>query len=229
MTPAKITLRATLCRNGERLGLTTSAIEQLVERAQVTHWERGRTIFARGDVPDLSYFVIAGVVRVACQETSGRTVTVEFVRPGQFFGLVWPFDDTQQRRLTAVAHVSSSVAMVGREALATILAELPPGRALRLMAQTWRTLSRVVIEKCLLLAMPLRERLLYELSMLARQFGQTVDHHVLIDVPLTHADLAMLVAATRPNVTRCLAELRRAGRIEVVGNRLALSVSSDVS
>jgi len=84
-------------------------------------------------------------------------------------------------------------------------------------------LSRLLYEKCLHLTMPLRDRLVHELGVLAHDFGERRDEGILIDLPLTQADLAALVVASRANVSRCIVALRRAGVLEFVGRRLFLT------
>ena len=215
-------LRAELSRDAERLGLNATAIEALVERAPLTHWDARERIVAAEDAGGLTNFVIAGAVKVVCTGRRGSPIIVQFVSPGQFFGLTWPSDRPQPRQFVAVAHVASTVAMVSREAMLQAMAALPPGRSLRLMAYTWRALSRLLYEKCLLLTMPLRDRLAYELGVLARDFGQPHEAGVMIALPLTHADLAQLIAGTRANVSRAVSELCRAGQLAVIDRQFVL-------
>jgi CRP/FNR family transcriptional regulator, cyclic AMP receptor protein len=221
-TPAKATLRALLTRHAGRLGLTASAIEALVAQSQVTHWRAGQQIFAAEDAHDLANFLVAGAVKVICPGQRRFPVLVQMVRPGQFFGLASLFDRSRVRQFGAVAHVPALVAMMSQEVITNVVAGLPPGNALQLMAYSWRALSRLLYEKCLLLTMPLRDRLLHELEMLAHDFGEPHASGTLIDLPLTHTDLAQLVVGSRAKVSRCVAELRRAGAIELVGHRRLL-------
>jgi CRP/FNR family transcriptional regulator, cyclic AMP receptor protein len=220
--PAKATLRSLLSLHAGRLGLTASAIEALVSQSQVTHWRAGQQIFAAEDTHDLANFLVAGAVKVICPGQRRFPVLVQMVRPGQFFGLASLFDRSRVRQFGAVAHVPALVAMMSQEVITNVFAGLPPGNALQLMAYSWRALSRLLYEKCLLLTMPLRERLLHELEMLAHDFGEPRAAGTLIDLPLTHADLAQLVVGSRAKVSRCVAELRRSGEIELVENRRLL-------
>lgn len=60
-------------------------------------------------------------------------------------------------------------------------------------------------------------RLLAVLAILADEFGSPVDEGLLIDVRLTHADLASAISADRTTVTRALAQLVRRRRVILVG------------
>src|SRR5437870_10650754 len=220
---AKPTLRALLSQNAARLGLTASAIEAIVGQSQITHWRAGQQIFDAEDSHDLVNFLVAGAVKVRCHGPGNTPVLVQLVRPGQFFGLASLFDQPGPRQFGAVAHTPATVAMLSQEVMTNVVAGLPPGHALQLMAYSWRALSRLLYEKCALLTMPLRDRLLHELEVLAHDFGQPDPEGVLIDLPLTQADLAELVVGSRAKVSRCVADLRRAGKLEVSGRRLILT------
>src|SRR5438876_910888 len=166
---------------------------------------------------------IAGAVKVLCQGRRGVPVLVQIARPGQFFGLASLFDRPGPRQFSAVAHVPAVVAMMSQEVMNGVVAGLPAGRALQLMAYSWRALSRLLYEKCLLLTMPLRDRLVHELEVLAHDFGQSDPEGLVIDLPLTQADLAELVVGSRAKVSRCVADLRRAGKLKVSGRRVILT------
>src|SRR2546427_8838739 len=222
-SPAKATLRALLSQNGTRLGPTASAIDTIVASTQITHWRAGQQIFAAEDAHDLVNFLVAGAVKVLCQGRRGVPVLVQIVRPGQFFGLASLFDRPGRRQFSAVAHAPAVVGMMSQEVMNGVVAGLPPDRALQLMAYSWRALSRLLYEKCLLLTMPLRDRLVHELEVLGHDFGRPHPAGVLIDLPLTQADLAELVVGSRAKVSRCVADLRPAGELEMNGRPLGLT------
>jgi CRP-like cAMP-binding protein len=215
-------LRAMLGRDAERLGLNAAAIDVLVERARLTHWDARESVGTGGDAEGVINFVIAGAVKVVCTGRNGTPTIVQFVGPGQLFSLMSPSERSSPEQFSAIAHVASTVAMVSREGMTEALAALPAGKSLRLMTYGCRALSRLVHEKCLLLTMPLRDRLVHALGVLARDFGQTNEAGVVIALPLTHADLAQLIAGTRANVSRAVSDLRRAGQLAVVDRQFVL-------
>lgn len=64
----------------------------------------------------------------------------------------------------------------------------------------------------------LDQRLLGIIELLAEQFGSPHDEGVLVDVRITHAQLAAAIGATRTTVTRLLGDLRARGLLTVIGN-----------
>src|SRR5207244_12551015 len=142
-------------QHATRLGLTASAIDTIVARSQITHWRADQQIFAADDAHDLVNFLVSGAVKVLCQGRRGVPVLVQIVRPGQFFGLASLFDRPGRRQFSAVAHVPAVVAMMSQEVMNGVVAGLPAGRALQLMAYSWRALSPLAHQEYLLLTIPL--------------------------------------------------------------------------
>ncbi|HEV7731940.1 MAG TPA: Crp/Fnr family transcriptional regulator [Candidatus Binatia bacterium] len=219
--PAKVTLRALLAQNMNRLGLTTAAVETLVAHARISGYRAGQAVFAPTDSDHLVHFLIRGAVRITCEMGSG-TMTVRIVRPGQFFSLASLFDHPEPRKFGAVAHEAALVALISHEAMRQVLMALPPANALTLVSSTWRVLLRLLFDKCAYLMAPLRERVTRALELLAQDFGTPHERGVLIDLPLTHHDVAELAVASRANVSRCLSAMRREGRLDVEGRRFIL-------
>lgn len=62
----------------------------------------------------------------------------------------------------------------------------------------------------------LQQRVLGLLGLLSEQFGTHSQHGTLIDVRITHGQLAAAVGATRTSITRVLSELRAQGRVSTV-------------
>lgn len=223
LVPAKATLRSMLADIAPHIGLDRVAVDTLVAHAQVTHYRRGQTIFFGSELGDLVNFLVAGVVKLRCEGPGGRTATVQLVKPGQFFGLSTFVEPPRRRLFSASAHVPSLVAVMSREVLGRVLMRLSGTGALQLISYSWRALSRLLYEKCLLLTMALDERLTHELSVLAREFGRPHPSGTLIDVPLTHRELAELCCGSRANVSRALARLRRGGLVTTSDRRLVLT------
>ncbi len=219
---AQATLRALLARAAPKMGLTAAAVDVLAAHARITLWRRGQSILAADDRRDLAAVVVKGAVRLVCTSPGGHQMTAYLAGPGRLFGVAPSLERPRQALFGAVAHMPSTVALLPPGIVSAVVAGLPPGDALRLLAGSWRLLSVLLHDKCVLLMMPLRVRVLHELEVLARDFGRPCREGICIDVPLRHDDLAALVVATRAKVTHALAELRQLGRVGVVEARLVL-------
>ena len=90
------------------------------------------------------------------------------------------------------------------------------------MAYSWRGLSRQLVDASRLLTMSLRDRVLGQIQTLARDFGRPHPSGIVIDLPLTHADIAALAVGTGANVTRAVVALRAEGRVSMEGGRFVM-------
>ncbi len=215
-------LRILLADVGRRMGLTPTAVDQLVRSAQLARWARGQSIFSPEDTADFVNFLIAGVVKVSCPSGAG-TVCVQLIRPGQFFGLNWYADRGQPRLFSASAFTDATVAIITNEMMAELVETSPPPGVLQIVSFSWRVLSRLLYEKCSLLGLNLEERLIHELAVLARDFGRETDRGVVVDLSLTHADLAEFALGSRANVARVMKRFERQGLVGKDGRRVVLT------
>lgn len=93
--------------------------------------------------------------------------------------------------------------------------------ASRVPIQQWNILSQSIFRYiqqteelfCILRCEPMQQRLLQILTFLGKKFGHSVDRGQLIDLRLTHQEIADLIGATRVTVTRILNQLEREGLI----------------
>jgi len=223
MSLSKEQFRALLVQMGPRMGLGNTAIEEMVRQAQLGQWRKGQNVFAADDTSDLINFLVSGAVKVTCPTGEGN-VCVQMVRPGQFFGLNWYGQRGQPRLFVATAFTDSVVAMVTSETMARIIANAPPRSVLQILTYSWRALSGLLYEKCCLLGLPLEDRLLHELGVLARDFGRRYSEgSVVIDLPLTHADLGEFALGSRANVARVMKRLERDGVLGREGRKVLLT------
>lgn len=213
LTAVQVTYRAWLRQTARDAGLTSAAVDTMVAQSQIGHWRRGDTVASGATSAGTVHFVVSGAVQIACIVPGGETIAAEMVPPGRWFGGAWFDDRAGAPRFVARAHMPAVVARIGPDVWRTVVMQLPPENVVRMLTYSQARVRRLLLDRCVLLALPLRERLFHVLTTLAEDFGRREARGLRIDLPLTHADLAALVVATRANVTRGLAALERARRI----------------
>lgn len=203
------------------------------ERAGLRVVERGfkpkDTIFTPGDPDDQLYFVLSGTVRLYKIYGDYKEATTALLRDGGVFGKLNLVEGRWQD-VFAEAVSEVRVASVQKAALERVV-KMQPEFALKLFSSFSERLrqSDEVIES--LLHREVSTRLATLLLNLSERFG--VDGNgtggVLLDVRLTHQDLANMIASTREAVSKVMSELQREGIIEtrkrrvIILNRNALS------
>lgn len=148
--------------------------------------------------------VVEGVVAQAVIHDDGTEVLLGLCGPGQL--LVGHPDDGCCLHLVAHTDVTVAVRGWGEAAAQPGFAERLRAR-LRLMEAWSAAQARHYLD----------QRVLGILGLLAEEFGESRDGGILIDVRITHAQLASAVGATRTTVTRILGDLRGRQLLATVG------------
>lgn len=209
---ARFAFRRLLESLPERLRLPGRAIDALVGQCRITHLRAGRSLILPDRGLDSVHVIVSGAVRVTSGSSSSRRMLVRIVPPGWILG---PTSSSSSRWRTFgfKTHVSSAVASLPWPHAAAALTGLPADRVVGVAGAALRVLAEVILQKCQLLTMSLRDRLLCEVRVLAHDFGRETADGVLIDLRITQGDLAKLVAAGRSSVCRTLRLLRDEGLV----------------
>lgn len=157
-------------------------------------------------------FSMTGVLKIVCHPEHHDPLVVRYLAPRSFF-CVPTLEPHCGYRIALVAHERGLVALIGYRDFRHAATALH-GKAIDLASWTFRTVSRWLYHKTVLLRCSVPERLLYELSTLARELPVTAnDDEVEIGARITHDDLAALIGATRAPVTHALRALGEAGLV----------------
>ena len=148
--------------------------------------------------------VRSGVIAQAVIHPDGTAVLLGLCGPGQL--LVGHPDDSCCLHL--VAHTDATVVVRDWSTAAA-----QPGFSGRLRAR----LRQMEAWSAAQARHYLDQRVLGLLGLLAEEFGTPRDEGILIDVRITHAQLAAAVGATRTTITRILGELRARGALTTIG------------
>lgn len=219
-------LRQLLLQRARALGLTPAAIEVLRHAALFDRWAMGDTIVSGAGGDARIGLVVVGAVKVVCETPRGKRVGVGFVPPGRFLGGGWPCQSwSAHDEMAAIAHdpLGTVVATWAPGTMVEVLSTLPGPGALVVATAGWRDAVDVVRQKCHLLGLGLRDRVLAVLTVLAHDFGIPHPDGVRVELRLTHQDLAGAAVGSRANVTRALEELRADGLVAVEQHRLIVT------
>lgn len=182
------------------------------------------TIFAPGDPDDQLYFLLSGTVRLYKIYGDFKEATTALLKDAGIFGKLNLVEGRWQN-VFAEAVTESRVAGVQKSSLEAVI-KRDPEFALRLFSSFSERLrqSDEVIES--LLHREVSTRLATLLSNLGERFGRQNGTGILIDVRLTHQDLANMIASTREAVSKVMSEFQREGVIENRNRRIAILDSS---
>jgi len=171
-------------------------------------------IYLPGDLSDKVYLLKKGRVKVSRLSEDGREMTITILEPGEFFGESALYADQSTRSTLAEALDDALICSLYREEFEQMLKREP---ALALRVTKAIGLRRREIESRLedMVFRSVPARLAHLLLKLANQYGKEKDTGLLIDVNLTHLEIANLIGSTRETTTTHLNNLKRSGLIDI--------------
>ena len=183
-------------------------------------FDRRHVIFEQGEPGRFVYLVKSGRVRIARTTAEGEDLTVAILGPNDLFGEEVAFHDVVRTTFAVCVEDSLLCVANGRDlfGLITRHASLAVNIARYLGEQRDQALS--VAEDLAFLKVP--ERLVRLLEKLATEHGRETEDGTLIDLTLTHADIASLIGSTRETVSLQLKKLENDGRIRITNRRIVV-------
>ena len=170
-------------------------------------------VFAPGDPDGQLYFLLEGTVRLYKIYGEYKEATVALLQDGGVFGEL-SLDEGSRQDVFAEAVTDARVAVVRKSVLSEVMMRRPEF-AMKLLYTFSERLrqSDEVIES--LLDREVSARLATLLSNLGDRFGETDGSGTVLNVRLTHQDLANMIFSTREAVSKVMSEFQREGLIEV--------------
>jgi CRP/FNR family cyclic AMP-dependent transcriptional regulator len=210
---AKDTLLAMLGRTPLFGALEEADRKAVLQEMREASFDGGQSIFARGDTGRDIYLVTGGRVRLSVLTSEGRELSFAHAEPGHIFGEIAVLDGgVRTADATAVGKVTAL--------------SLSKGALTRLIEQ--RAVVREAVIKFLcnrvreadhqlegIALYPIEVRLARLFLATARQKGELKPGaKIVIDLPISQSELALLIGASRPKVNAALSLLEEQGAIE---------------
>ncbi len=190
-------------------------LTELAKHGHTRTWEPGAVVVREGDVADSLFIVHSGQVRVVLAGEGGRTVELNTLGPGEYFGELMLSGDPRSASVEVM--LRAQLTCVARADLETALAQRPDLalRIIQRLAQRVRALSKTVGD---LASVDVYGRLVGLFDALAVKEGA----QRVVPGPMSQARIAERLGASRPMVNRLLQDLARGGYIDMGRERIVL-------
>lgn len=200
-------------------GLAVSRLETLAAASTRRRFSRGECIFAIGMPATDLYLIERGKIRISLVSSTGRTLTIGILSPGEQFGELFP--ESRRREAQAEALTDGQAILIPRGPFDVLL-----GAEARLGINLARAISRkheaALRQLDLLSFSSAAERIGRLLASLARNHGLGDGPAVEIDLDLTHQDIAAMLGVSRESVTIVLNRLKSRGAVSYRGDHLVV-------
>jgi CRP/FNR family transcriptional regulator len=193
------------------------ALEQVSESIEV---RRRQLIWEPGDSASTIYIVRSGIVKVSKISDEGRELTLHFFTRDQLFGELSVISE-QPHDTVAEAYEDCMLLAVNKDDFNRILLRTPV-LAMKMMKLVGERRQRLENRVENLLFRSAHSRLASLFLELAQTFGVRDSRGVIINLKLTHKEIASLIGATRETVSFAILDLRKDNLIQTEGKRVIL-------
>ena len=187
--------------------------------ARRVKYRRGEIVFHDGDEPKKLFILLSGHIRIQKDTLSGRQILIaDIERPGDMFGEIYLFIARRAYDMYAEAVRDTEVLELSNE-----LFTLEQGQSGHLSALLRQNLLRIFAGKAyfmnnrlkVLASGSLRGKITRYLFQLGAEQGE-------IELPVGREELAALLAATRPSLSRELSAMQADGILAVQGKKIRI-------
>jgi len=182
-------------------------------------YNKNQVIFLEEETGNYMYLVLSGKVKVSKAGAGGRETILAIHRTGDFFGEMSLLDGKTAPATVSAMEDSKIISLSGadfhkylmhNEKVLLQIINVLCGR----LRQVWQTQS--------ISSSSAEAKIRMGIYQLSKRHGIQDAHGTIIDLKITHQELAEMVGTSRETVTRVLARLREEGIIEIEQRRITL-------
>ncbi len=199
--------------------LSDAEFSQLEHIFVLRSYRKGQIIFLEEETGSYMYLVLAGKVKVSKAGTGGKETILAIHRTGDFFGDMSLLDGKTSPATVSAMEDSKIISLSGADFHKylmhneKVLLQIINVLCARLR-QVWQTQS--------VSSSTADARIRMGIYQLAKKHGIRDARGTIIDLKITHQELAEMVATSRETVTRTLARLRKQGILAIEQRRMTL-------
>jgi len=198
-------------------GLSTDEVEQLQKVLVDKHFARNKIIFFEEDSQNYMYVILSGRVKAVHISGDGKEHILAVHKSGDCFGEMALLDG-KTAPATVTAMEDSHILILSREVFEEhllknnkVLKQIISVLCLRLR-DSWIMLKAMSLSRS-------EDRIRTVLKLLAVQYGVKDGRGTIINMKLTHQNLADYASVSRETVTRFLNKLAKDGEIEILDSK----------
>jgi len=195
-------------------------LRRLEARSRVRRFRTGELVYLPSDAADGVLLLAEGRIRIDSTSPEGKRAILAYVDPGELFGELAMFGGETRDEL-ADAMAPSLVVSLPREEVLRIMNE-NPGLAVGITKLIGLRRQRIERRLKSLLFRSVRQRLVELLLELAERYGRPTPEGVVIELRLSHQELASAIGSTRESVTLMMGELTDEGLVGKRRSRIIL-------
>lgn len=200
--------------------LNEMELELVCEQAYEKKYEEGEIIFFENDSPQKLYLLVSGRVKLSMLSQGGKEKVLTILQAGDILGEMSLFDQ-DPHPLTAEVIETSRLMVLAWDNLESIIMQ-KPGLAIKIIKALSKKTRLLTSQVRGLVFQDAEGRLASLLQRFSRDFGIKVKSGTMIELVLTHQEIANLLGASRVTVTKVLNQFRDEGLIKLYKRKIVI-------
>lgn len=192
-----------------------------IELGACRNYAKGEFLYYQGDCPKSLFIVKSGMVKVSHLSEDGRIYTEEFLGFGRILGISEYLTNNSYQSL-AETTTQSEIYVISLDEFNNLI-QSNSFFSLAVIKELSRHVQYLTKKNYDFSLNDVKQRLWNSLITLAEEHGFMTENGVLIDIDITHEEIAELIAANRSTVTLYLKELQNAGLVEKRNRHLLIT------
>lgn len=196
-------------------------LDRIFRKFKPIHFKRGEIIIRAGDAPHGIFYLKSGYVKVYSVSRSGEQLTLIIFKPGDIFPVSWAINSTKNEYFVETM-TPAVLWRAGVEEFLGLISNNP---------KVLFDLNRRMMERFLGLMKRMEymvfgnafDKVSSILLICAERFGEVSRGKAIIDVRLTHNEIANLVGMSRETVSIEMKKLEKKGLIGHRGRRIVIN------
>lgn len=197
--------------------LTDSEIDKLVNKLVVKKFKKHETILYEEDTNEFMYVMLLGKVKVVRMTEDGKEIILAVHQEGDFFGEM-SLIDGKTTPASVIATEDSLVAIISKNDFYSVLLVQQKVMTSLLkifcsrLRKSWDTIQLLNFNNA-------SQRVKMLFLMLADEYGDKTKDGIILNIKMTHQDIAEMTGMTRETITRIVDKWQKSGEITVLKNK----------
>ncbi|MDO8658081.1 MAG: Crp/Fnr family transcriptional regulator [Candidatus Levybacteria bacterium] len=199
---------------------TSKKIKLFFSQFKILTYKKNDIVSRSDDIPSGVFYLKKGCVRLYSLSKDGEELTLILFKPQNIFPLIWAINNTSMRYyLEAMTPVE--IFRSPREKFIEFI-KSNPDVLYELLKRTLARSGDLMERMEYLVFGDAYAKIASILLILADRFGEEKDKGIVIQIPLTHKDIAALTGVTRETASLDLGKIEKKGIISFKGRKLII-------
>ena len=202
-------------------GLDTKQLKDVAEISSFKNYKKGGYIFRENETSNALYIIVSGTVKIFKTSPQGRRKTLAILKKGDFFGEMAGLDK-QTRSANSQALEDVEVLIIKEKDFEQGLKHNPriAVNIMETLCARLRSTDRQIED---LVFKSVLGRIGSSLIELSKKYGVKTRNGIMIDLKMSHKELAEMAGTARELATKAVSTFKRNGCLKIINSKMYIN------